>query len=190
MQGQKRGFAGDLPRTKLPDGSKLVALCDYPRLYIDRWYGSDWGGGQTMLYVLSEPWSPENPLQIVGKPVARLGYSGQITRRFRESEIEDIRKVFGNMSQSEIVWMVLKRALSHVNEERPFRGPDHYNYPELPAFEYWHRISYISTEDTCPENPLTRVRGEERISFRKWTVFSGSYDFVLIKRKIEDKLIV
>ncbi len=43
LEGQRKGFAGDLPRTRLEDGSKMVFFHKHLLLYIDRWYGSDLG---------------------------------------------------------------------------------------------------------------------------------------------------
>ena len=181
LKGQKQGFAGKLPRIKLPDGSKMIALCEHPRLYVDRWYGSDLGGGQTILYILSELWRESNPLNIVGMPIARLGYSGQIVKRIDDEKMNE--KMGAGKEQSEVVWNVLKSALSQVSRERPFRGPAYYLYPnELPRWVY-------RSQETGDFNYTV---GHESIVYlgkkSNLVVFEGSYDFTLIKKNIEDKM--
>ncbi|MEK6936612.1 MAG: hypothetical protein AABW58_00915 [Nanoarchaeota archaeon] len=185
LQGQRKGFAGDLPRTRLEDGSKIVFLRKHPLLYVDRWYGSDSGGGQTILYKSIGMQDSESPLKIIEGtptsviPIARLGYSGEIVRRFTEEEMEKLRKTFGDTSQSDIIWRVLKAALSKVERERPLRGPGQVIFIEFPGFKY------ISEEKHSGDN---RIIGEEIISFAGNSCFSGNYDFALIKKNLEDKL--
>ena len=123
VEGQKQGFAGQLPRIKNPDGSKMVVLSQGNLLYLDRWFGSDIGGGQTLLYELTQQWNPEKPLEIVGNAKAKLSYSGEIIRRFTEEELVFLRQFYPTQSHSDIIWSVLKKALSQVSRERPFRGP-------------------------------------------------------------------
>lgn len=182
VEGQKQGFAGALPRIKLPNGSKMVAHYRHPLLYVDNWYGSDLGGGQTLLYKLSEAWMPERPFHIYGVPIARQGYSGHIVKRFSEAEAAQLREIFGDLSQSDIVWKVLKSALAQVSRERPFRGPKLYFYPEC------RDLFYTSSEPGNPE----RTAGREDIYFRSGVaerhLFRGGYDFVLIKKNLEDEL--
>jgi len=193
VEGQKRGFAGELPRIKLTNGSKMVALQNYPLLYVDNWYGSDLGGGQTSLYVLSEPWNlddalknPDNALKIVGTPIAILGYSGEIVSRLPYSEMNFIKKldVFRNISsESDIVWKVLKAALSQVSRERPLRGPVYYRYPECQNLVY-------QSKERCY---MKRTIGNEFIifdsNFSKGLLFKGNYYFTLVKKRLEDTLI-
>lgn len=187
VKGQKNGFAGNLERIKLSDGSKLVFLHEHPLLYVDQWYGADLGGGHAILYNVTEfevTEDPSNPLRIVGTPVARLAYTGRITGRFSEQEMQDFRPTFGDIPQSEIIWKVLKSALGQVNRKRPFRGPEHYEYPEFP------RLYYMDREWINPET----ASGQEFILLRKGTEvggtahYEGSYDFVFIKKNLEDKL--
>ena len=184
LEGQRKGFAGDLPREKLPDDSKFVLLRKGKLLYIDRWYGSDIGGGQTILY----DDALDNPEKIIfgtpasGKPIARLGYSGEIIRRFTEDELKELRKVFCDISQSNIIWRVLKSALSQVSRKRFLRGPIFYQFPEFPDFIY-------CSKDRQEGN--NRIIGSEDISMpRKDSplCFIGDYDFTLIKRNLEDRL--
>lgn len=184
LEGQRKGFAGDLPREKLPDGSKIVTLKKGDFLYVDRWYGSDIGGGQTILYKGLETADDEKVTLIIntGKPIARLGYSGEIVRRFTEEELKELRKVFGDVSQSDIIWKVLKSALSQVSKERFLRGPNHFQFPEFPDF------LYCSNEKQDGNN---RVVGIEDITLLRADVplcFVGSYDFTLIKKNLEDRL--
>src|SRR3989344_2931106 len=186
LEGQKKGFAGDLPRTKLPDGSKRVVLFNKPvlqadLLYVDRWYGSDLGGGQTILYHLPETTHPIFDFSnFEGKPIARLGYSGEIVRRFTKEEMKNLEEVFGSsISQSDIIWKVLKSALSKVTKERPLRGPGRVSFSEFPAF------CYLSEEKRAGEN---RIVGDEEITFFGIPCFLGNYDFTLIKKNLEDKL--
>jgi len=186
VKGQKQGYAGETPEIiKLPDGSKYVSLYEHPLLHFDRWYGSDLGGGQTILYVLSEPWDSENPLCIVGTPVARLGYSGEITTRFSSSglEILNAKKTFkGVSSVSDIVWKVLKSALSQVSRERPLRGPEFYRYPECGDFVYTSK----------ERRSIGRIIGEEKVTFEGYgliNLFQGNYDCTLIKKNLGDSLL-
>ena len=86
LAGQRNGYAGTGKWTKLPDGSEMVAYPQSDLLYVDRWCGSDVGGGQTVLYKLSEPWNPGLPEKISGIPLARMGYSWNIVRRFSKQE--------------------------------------------------------------------------------------------------------
>ncbi len=183
LEGQRRGFAGDLPREKLPDSSKIVVFRKHPLVYVDRWYGSDLGGGQTILY--SESGRSEFPLSVIEgtpmhvKPIARLGYSGQINRRFHLEELLPL----GNfsldiLSQSDIIWTFLKSALSQVTRERPLRGPVNFENQNFPGLKYRSlerertlgREEIIHVDD--PDNPL----------------YEGNYDFTLIKKKLEDRL--
>jgi hypothetical protein len=195
LKGQKLGFAGvkpvptdnitdamfNLTRKKLPDGSKIVALREHPhslsRLYVDRWYGSDMGGGQTTLYILTSPWNPEKPLDITGTPIARLGYSGQIVQRIHDKDLNEYLEAF-NITQSEMVWKVLKSALSKVSKDRPFRGPEQYVHP----FPHW---VYQSKE----EGDMNRTVGHEFIRDHSSVIFKGNYDFTLIKQNLEDALL-
>jgi len=195
LEGQRQGFAGNLPRIKLQNGSKMVALYKHPLLYVDNWYGSDLGGGQTMLYLLSETWKSDNPLQIVGTPIARLGYSGRILRRIDNQELEDLcratllndrlREKINQLSlhsfQSEIIWVLLKDALSQVSRERPFRGPEYYDY----GWNKMPEIRYMSEES----GGISRTVGKEIIDIGRRGVFLGNYDFILIKKNLEDRLI-
>ena len=179
LEGQKKGFAGNLPREKAPDGSKFVILRNGNLLYVDRWYGSDLGGGQTILYKLDITEDPEKVIlgtPISGKPIARLGYSGQIVRRFSVKEKEILARTFRDIPQSDIIWKVLKSSLSQVNRERPFRGPDY--------FEYAGDFVYESNE----EKLISGIDGKERIYHLGRPVFVGSYDFTLIKNNLEDRL--
>jgi len=194
LEGQKKGFAGNLPRIKLQNSSKMVALYKHPLLYVDNWYGSDSGGGQTMLYLLSETWKSDNPLQIVGTPIARLGYSGRIIRKLDGHELEDllratllndrlrenISELSLHSSQSEIIWVLLKDALSQVSRERPFRGPEYYDY----GWNDVPEIRYRSEES----GDISRTIGREIIDIGRRDVFLGNYDFVLIKKNLEDNL--
>lgn len=180
LDGQRQGFAGHLPRIKLSDGSKMVVLPKDNLVYIDRWYGSDLGGGQTLLYEVIEPWNIDKPTEIEGVAKARLGYSGEIVRRFTEEEMKNLVGVFGKtMSQSDIIWRVLKSALSKVNKERPLRGPGQFTFREFPAFQY------NSEEKDLGDN---RLVGEENIFFQGSPCFVGNYDFTLIKKNLEDRL--
>jgi len=184
LEGQREGFAGNLERIKLPNGSKMVTLynSELRWLYVDHWYGADLGGGQTILYVAAEPWNPSS--RIVGTPVARLGYSGQIIERFTPEEMEDIGKFFGDIPQSEVIWKELKAALSQVTPERPFRGPDWHEYPGFPHLYY--------SSNTQQNEDMSSAIIEEQIGFRKeeWckTHFVGHADFTLIKKNLEDSL--
>jgi len=89
VKGQQQGFAGKLPRIKLPDGSKITVLYEHPLIYTDRWYGSDSGGGQTLVHVLRWQWDERQPLSINGTPLARMGYSGQVVD-WGEEELKQV----------------------------------------------------------------------------------------------------
>jgi len=176
VEGQKQGFAGELPRKQLTDGSKVVALHKHPLLYVDHWYGSDIGGGQTTLHILTSPWNPEKPLDIVGTPIARLGYGGQIVQRIHDKDLNEYLEAY-SITQSEMVWKVLKAALSKVSKDRPFRGPEQYVHP----FPHW---VYQSKE----EGDMNRTVGHEFIHDHSSVIFKGNYDFSLIKKNFEDAL--
>ncbi len=184
LECQRKGFSGDSPRKKSPDGSKHVTLREGNLLYVDSWYGSDIGGGQTVLYkdVVADPAPklafPKQSLQ----PIARLGYSGEIVRRFTEEEMEYLKPVFGDMSQSEIVWKVLKSALSKVSKERFLRGPRSYIFPVFSDFLYSAEESQDGDNRIRGAEDIILDRSEDRI------VFVGTYDFTLIKNNLEDRL--
>lgn len=187
VKGQKNGFAGNLERIELSDGSKFVYLHEHPLLYVDQWQGADLGGGLTSLYKVKQfdvVKNPVNQVIIVGEKVAKLGYSGRITGRFNEQEMQNMKPVFGDIPQSEIIWRVLKSALRQVTRERPLRGPEYYKYPEFPGLQYMSR-EFVTPVSADGHEFIFLDKG----IFREQTAyFDGVYDFTLIKRNLEDEL--
>lgn len=187
VEAKRNGYAGDLERIKLPDGSKMVIYGDRSSwIYIDRWYGSDLGGGQEILWMLEKPYdlNSRNPAHPVGTPICRMSYSGRVVRRFSKEEIKELSPVFGGTKaeryQSDILWEILKLALSQVTKERPFRGPEYFPHPLTPKLVY-------TSHDIIGLPPI-RVVGSESILFNNIQCFEGVYDFIIIKKDFEDKL--
>ena len=134
VKAKRNTYASGTKSKVLDDGFEELTYQEGNLLYRDRWKGSNPFGGEEILIQK-------------GKVVWLMNFYGN---------------VFSTKVDSEKVYEFLRKAMSHVNIERPFRGPSHFEEGE---FEYFDES----------EGTIDRFKGAEKILYKGKEIYRLEY---------------
>ncbi len=134
VKAKRSTYASGAKPKVLNDGFEELTYVEGNLLYIDRWKGSN-------------PFGGEEIVRKNGKVVWLMNYYGYIL-----SDKIDSKKVYG----------FLRKAMSLVDKQKPFRGPSHFKEG---YFEY--------LDDS--EGTFDKFRGTERILYQRKEIYKLDY---------------
>lgn len=134
VKAKRNTYASGAKPKVLDDGFEELAYEEGDLLYRDRWKGSN-------------PFGGEEIIRQNGKIIWLMNYYGE---------------VFSSNVESDKVYRFLRKAMSHVNTKRPFRGPSHFEEGE---FEYFDKS----------EGTIDKFRGTEKILYKGEEVYKLEY---------------
>jgi len=141
VKAKRNTYAGKGEGQRRSDGSKNLQYKEGDYVYRDKYFGSERFGGEEVVWLTE-------------KPVWLMNYHGGI-----EKKIVDSKRVFA----------FLRKALSQVSVDRPFRGPRFYQEGD---FKY---VDSSSGDTTC-------FKGTEEITYRGETVHRLEYAGGIIRQ--------
>jgi len=141
VKGKKRGYASGIEPKENADGSKTLTYSENGFDYTDTWYGSDSFGG-------------EEVVRFQGIRVWHMVYHGGLTKQKFDKE-----KQFAHPKQ---IFTFLQKALSHVTETEPFRGPSEFKEDD---FVYRNTV----------KGDINNFEGYEEILFNGEVVHTAKY---------------
>ena len=150
VRGKKRGFAGGGEYKEQEDGSKVFTFPEPPLgdfYYTDRYWGSTQAPGYELVR-----WKDGN-----GQGLWYMSYCGGMLPEFQ-----------GDKKLAEKTFEFLRKSLSRVTSERPFRGEHIYDAGD-----------FLYLDDHSEEYDIKKFKGVERIWFKDFgqniPIFSQDY---------------
>jgi hypothetical protein len=149
VEGKKSCYAGDCDHMLLPDGSKLLTFQKGNFFYEDNYAGFYQAPGRELV-----KWKTED-----GQRIWQMTYSGGMLSEF-----------WGNEKIAEETFEFLRKALSQITPEKPFRGPRLFQDRDSDK-NLW---SYVNIS----KGDLQQFRGDEIITTEKEPIMVFSQNYI------------